>query len=731
MKKLKIFFIFLINFIIFNHFTTPASADADSIREASIYDVPANEITSDSNYNCLDTYCAETPTVVNFWDYKGDFNVASYANSELTINRYDKQTLTHKSTITITDSFNLFGNVICDDSGNYYAVWGNKASDDTDQLVLKLCKYDYDGNLLAFFDMHAKDTDPYAHTSLEDQLEWGTKIPFDAGNCQITIDHGILCCNYAREMYNGHQSNHVFYADTNTMTRLYVQKKTPYCSHSFDQDVIGTSDGGFLVTNQGDAFPRGFLLTKVASDGKISGERISFHFRQGSNRDHGYNETYAQLGGVIETNNSYILCASSEKTLTINYGNPEYCGNNEARNLFLQFLKKDFYTRKNEDIYNVKGETRKYTRKVPVSDDQLTDTEKVNDYGVVWLTNLDDEHYVCNPKILNIDKNKFAVLWEELSYDTQEGDSYYEILDETGKILIKKTKISGTYLLGNDKLTYKNGSIYWATTEYYNISSNPNIEKLALKGKIHMLDISEHNYKSQISKNATCTEDGILNYICEDCGEQWASVGTVAIPATGHNYVTLSQKATYNDDGYIRESCENCGDIKSNTTIASIDTISLSKTSYIYNGKVHKPTVTVKDSTGNIISSDNYNIRYSQNCTNAGSCSIKLTFSGNYSGTVTKNYDIQKASADIIVQKSNFAYSKTALKHSSKTFNIKPKTSIGKITYKSSTPKITVNAKGRLTIKSGMKSGTYTVTIKAAGNKNYNPSSKKITIKIK
>ena len=46
--------------------------------------------------------------------------------------------------------------------------------------------------------------------------------------------------------------------------------------------------------------------------------------------------------------------------------------------------------------------------------------------------------------------------------------------------------------------------------------------------------------------------------------------------------------------------------------------------------------VTVKDSNGQVISTQNYNIIYSSN-KKVGNGTVKIVFKGNYSGTITKN----------------------------------------------------------------------------------------------
>lgn len=65
------------------------------------------------------------------------------------------------------------------------------------------------------------------------------------------------------------------------------------------------------------------------------------------------------------------------------------------------------------------------------------------------------------------------------------------------------------------------------------------------------------------------------------------------------------------------------------------ETVKLSKTSYTYDGKAKKPTVTVKDSNGKTINKKYYKVSYSNN-KNVGQATVKVTFTDKYKGTVLK-----------------------------------------------------------------------------------------------
>ncbi|MFR3961506.1 GH25 family lysozyme [Eubacterium ventriosum] len=109
---------------------------------------------------------------------------------------------------------------------------------------------------------------------------------------------------------------------------------------------------------------------------------------------------------------------------------------------------------------------------------------------------------------------------------------------------------------------------------------------------------------------------------------------------TGHQYefCQLVSKSTTTINGKATYKCKTCGHIKT-IDIAKINQITISKTKYEYTGKAFKPTVTVKDSNGQVISTQNYNIIYSSN-KKVGNGTVKIVFKGNYSGTITKIFKI-------------------------------------------------------------------------------------------
>lgn len=81
--------------------------------------------------------------------------------------------------------------------------------------------------------------------------------------------------------------------------------------------------------------------------------------------------------------------------------------------------------------------------------------------------------------------------------------------------------------------------------------------------------------------------------------------------------------------------------------ICAAKSISLSGTSYTYDGKVKKPTVTVKDSSGKTIAASSYNVTYGSGRKKVGKYTVKVTFKGNYSGSKSLTFVINPPKTSI------------------------------------------------------------------------------------
>ena len=70
--------------------------------------------------------------------------------------------------------------------------------------------------------------------------------------------------------------------------------------------------------------------------------------------------------------------------------------------------------------------------------------------------------------------------------------------------------------------------------------------------------------------------------------------------------------------------------------------MTLSWTSKPYNAAVQKPTVTVKNAAGSVLTEgSSYTVSFSGNCKDKGTYTVTVTGKGNYTGTVAKTFTIK------------------------------------------------------------------------------------------
>ena len=154
--------------------------------------------------------------------------------------------------------------------------------------------------------------------------------------------------------------------------------------------------------------------------------------------------------------------------------------------------------------------------------------------------------------------------------------------------------------------------------------------------------------------------------------------------------------------------------------ISELD-IRLSPTSYVYNGTAKKPAVTVKDGSYLLEEGVDYSLDYRNNV-NSGTASVILTGAGDYTGSVTKTFKINKAAQNITVKA---AASSVAV---GKTTTVSISGARGTKSFKSSNTAIaTINSAGKVTAK---KVGRVTITAASAAAANYNAASKTVTINV-
>ena len=166
-------------------------------------------------------------------------------------------------------------------------------------------------------------------------------------------------------------------------------------------------------------------------------------------------------------------------------------------------------------------------------------------------------------------------------------------------------------------------------------------------------------------------------------------------------------------------------------------TITVSSTSVTYTGKRLEPAVQVWYGT-DLRKGTDYTVAYTNN-TNVGTATVTITGKGGFEGTKTATFKITQASNPMKVKGKTVKLKAKKVKKKKQT--IKKGTAFtvtspqGKVTFKKSSGNkgITVSKTGTVSVKKGLKKGTYKVKVKvtAAGNKNYKSLAKTVTMTVK
>lgn len=194
--------------------------------------------------------------------------------------------------------------------------------------------------------------------------------------------------------------------------------------------------------------------------------------------------------------------------------------------------------------------------------------------------------------------------------------------------------------------------------------------------------------------------------------------------AGDHKYDSTIEKASTSKDGKIIDKCSRCGDEKVAQIISHPTKVVLNKSNFVYDGKVKTPTVTVTSADGKTVDSANYDISYANGRKDAGTYDVKVTFKGNYTGSLTTKFTIAKANQSLKIKSP-----KKKMKVGAKAkIKIKANKGHGKVTYKVSNKKIAKIKKGKLV---ALKKGKVKLTVTLRATKNYKQKKVTITIKVK
>ncbi len=139
----------------------------------------------------------------------------------------------------------------------------------------------------------------------------------------------------------------------------------------------------------------------------------------------------------------------------------------------------------------------------------------------------------------------------------------------------------------------------------------------------------------------TINEKGAAFFADEDEAEGEGLICTAEFVTPNHKWTVDEdwQRATLGKDGKKTYTCSKCGATKS-TKISKISSISLSPSSYTYDGKVKSPKIVVKNSAGTVLKEDYYMYGFDDGRKNVGTYSCEIILKGNYAGIFAREFKI-------------------------------------------------------------------------------------------
>ena len=627
---------------------TVTPMDSDTKGSATILSGRTTDNASDNHYN---TWSSVTNSYL-VQNSDGTLTRLENTSSGIVVENYSADGKKLISQRTISKELNLFGGFYSGKDYNYLVFGQNNTAESDSKEVVRVVKY----------------TKSWSKVNSCSISGVNTTKPFSAGSLRMEEAGGKLYVYTCHEMYAdsdgiNHQANMLFTIDESSMSltdSMYdVSNLTDgYVSHSFNQFIKADESGKYIyrvdhsessnyTMNGSYLSVNGITLTKYKADGKSTAVSVSIPVKFDMNKS---NYTGASIGGFELGGGNCLIAYAKDVSSSC-----------KTRNVYIS-----------------------------VTDELFNGTQNIA------LTNYGTSSKVTcrTPQLIKINDNLFLVMWEEYNSSTGKTTTKTMTVDSNGKTISKA--VSHSFGLSDcQPVVCSDGMVKWYVTN----NSKPTLYKLS---PYALDDYHEHSYTKTVLSNATCTTAGTVKYTCS-CGDFY----TETIPATGHKSSgwIVDKTASIGVKGSKHKECTVCKKVLETAEIPALSRISISKASvtlststYAYDGKAKKPGVTVKLNGKTLKNGTDYTVSYSNN-TKVGTATVKIMGKGNYTGSVSKTYSI----------KNNFKKA-TVSGISTKAF-----------TGKNITHSITVKYNGKT-----LKNGTdYTVSY--SNNKNIGTATVKIT----
>lgn len=221
------------------------------------------------------------------------------------------------------------------------------------------------------------------------------------------------------------------------------------------------------------------------------------------------------------------------------------------------------------------------------------------------------------------------------NYDVlQKAESELSDLQKADAVVTKIKNIGTVTLKSESKIKQARTAYNKLTDKQKTLVTNYDVLEKAEK------DLADLKAADQVSKNIT--NIGTVTLESED---------VIKEARTAYDALTDAQKELVSNKDVLEKAettlkeLKDAKDADDAKAAATPKSITLSNTRYIYNGKVQKPQVTVKNAKGEVIKG--YTVKYAGNCKHVGKYKVTLTFKGDYNGTKTKTFKIAPKSVTV------------------------------------------------------------------------------------
>ena len=482
-------------------------------------------------------------------------------------------------------------------SGNEfnYLVFGQANYEESDSVeVLRVVRY-------------SKNWDRLNSTSI---FGANTYAPFTGGSLRMAEKDGKLYIHTCHSMYltsDGlhHQANMTFVLDSNSLEQVdanyYIANiELGYVSHSFDQ-FIATDDCAVYRVDLGDSYPRAVSLTRCEIGASIT--QVSFTNALTIQGQIGANATGVSVGGLELSTNNCVIAGNS-----VDQSDPETYSARGQRNIFVSIVSKD-----------------------------------MRNSEVVWLTDYSSDEGITpyTPHLVKLNEDQFLVLWEE--EDVQSGAIHTRVTTINGSGVRTSDIRKTTMRLSDCKpILCQDGLVRWYVTDGNSMTMYELNPYSAITQPVTGVSLD----KTSMTVRVTKTESLIATVLPEDADNQKVSFtssnpeiatvsedGTVTGVAAGSAVITV----TTAESGYTA-TCD------VTVELLPLGNVTLSATSFTYNGERQRPTVTVQDEDGTVLTEGtDYTLTFTGNQINAQSVKAIVSGKGKYTGVLAPIYTIQPA----------------------------------------------------------------------------------------